>query len=113
MLPLLLSQKPATIYLGEYRLYCYLFKIRQLFRLDFSLVLYTGGQAIPGLFNPALDYVHHVTDVYLAECRHIPEERQFLVPHFIEADFVYDEAVMAMIKKKSSREKDRAQCRHY
>ncbi|CAN5721575.1 hypothetical protein BH10BAC3_BH10BAC3_33930 [soil metagenome] len=102
MVPLLLSQKPAAIYLGEYQLYCYLFKIRQFFRLNFSLVLYTGGQAIPGLFNPALDYVHHVTDQYLVECRHIPQGRQFLIPHFIETDFVYEDAVIAMIKKKAA-----------
>lgn len=105
MLPLLLSKKQAVIYLGEYQLYCYLFKIRRLLGLKFSLVLYTGGQALPGLFDPELDFVHHVTNRYLGECSHIPPERQFLVPHFMENDFVYDNQVTGSIRGKAGGKK--------
>ncbi len=77
--------KPNVIYLGEYKLYCYLFKIRKLFNLSFSLVLYTGGQVSPGLYDVEKDFVHHVTDVYYNELvkRGYPKERQFVLPHFI------------------------------
>ena len=92
ILPMLLYKTPAAIYLGEYRLYCWLFKMRRLLGLGYRLCLYTGGQAIPGntVFDPDRDYLHHVTPVYLPECRHIPTHRQTVLPHFINDDFVYD-----------------------
>ena len=81
MLPTLLRTKPAAIYLGEYQLYCYLYKLRAALGLSYSLVLYTGGQAIPGLFDPSRDFIHHVTDAYLPQCQHLPAKRQWLLPH--------------------------------
>jgi len=81
-------KKPKLIYLGEYNLYCYLFKIRKLFKLKYSLALYTGGQATPGLYDPKLDYVHHITDIYISELLKsgIPSNKQFLIPHFIRTN---------------------------
>jgi glycosyltransferase involved in cell wall biosynthesis len=90
MLPALLWQliktRPAAIYLGEYKLYCYLYKLRKWLRLSWSLCLHTGGQAIPGLFNPKRDWVHHVSNRFWDEAlqRGIPAQRQFLIPHFLE-----------------------------
>lgn len=105
MVPALLRHRPAAIYLGEYQLYCYLYKLRAALGLRFSLVLYTGGQAIPGLFDAQRDYVHHVTDAYLRECRHIPASRQWLLPHFIHEDFEYNPAAIAAIKQQASGKK--------
>ncbi len=101
MIPALLHTKPSVIYLGEYQLYCYLYKIRKALGLKYSLVLYTGGQAIPGasVFDSGKDFVHHVTYRYLHECTHIPKSRQAVLPHFIEQDFVYSSAVQNQIKR--------------
>ena len=81
----IIFKKPNAIYLGEYKLYCYLFKIRKLFRLNFSLILYTGGQVSPGLYNIEKDYVHHITDVYYDDLikSGYPKEKQFILPHFV------------------------------
>jgi glycosyltransferase involved in cell wall biosynthesis len=105
MLPHLFKHKNAVFYLGEYQLYCYLFKVRKILGLNYSLVLYTGGQAIPGLFNARMDFVHHVTDVYLPECGHIPANRQVVLPHFIQEDFVYDAAWQQEILQKAGGKK--------
>lgn len=80
-------KKPKAIYLGEYKLYCYLFKIRKLLNLDYSLVLYTGGQVSPGLFDLRKDFIHHVTDIYYHDLIYAgyPKEKQFILPHFISA----------------------------
>ena len=107
MMPYVIIQKPKAIYLGEYNLYCYLFKIRKILQLKFSLVLYTGGQATPGLFDKGKDYVHHVTDVYYQQLikQNIPAERQFIIPHFINEDFIIDQQLIAQIKVKASQKK--------
>lgn len=80
-----LINRPSAIYLGEYKLYCYLFKFRKLVQLKYSLMLYTGGQVSPGLFDTQKDYVHHVTDIYYNDLINIgyPPNRQFILPHFI------------------------------
>lgn len=101
----LLWRRPRVIYLGEYQLYCYLYKLRSWLGLRYSLVLYTGGQAIPGLFRPQLDFVHHITDAYLAQCTHLPAERQTVLPHFIEDDFAYDEHLIASIRQRAGHKK--------
>ncbi len=100
LLPYLFIQKPKSIYLGEYYLYCYLFKLRKLFGLSYSLVLYTGGQVTPGLFDKNRDFVHHVTDIYYNNLKNknITLDRHFIVPHFITDDFVYDEKLANSIK---------------
>lgn len=79
-------KKPAAIYLGEYRLYCYLLKWRNLFHLDYSLILYTGGQVYPSLYDIKKDYVHHVTDIYVEPLmkKGFPKDHQFILPHFIQ-----------------------------
>jgi glycosyltransferase involved in cell wall biosynthesis len=79
-------KKPKLIYLGEYQLYCYLYKIRQILGIDFSLCLHTGGQAMPGLFQSGKDWVHHITNRFWESCmkRGIPENRMFLIPHPLE-----------------------------
>ena len=102
LIPYLLLKRPKIIYLGEYNLYCYLFKIRQLMGLNFSLVLYTGGQATPGLFDKNKDYVHHVTDIYYQQLikANIPAERQFVIPHFINQDFFNNKVLAYTIKEK-------------
>jgi len=87
-IPYVLLLKPTAIYLGEYKVYCYLYKLRKLFKLKFSLILYTGGQAYPGLFDNDKDFVHHITDIYFNQIGKykINFDRQFLIPHFIESD---------------------------
>jgi len=81
----LIFNKPSAIYLGEYKLYCYLFKFRNLFKLNYSLILYTGGQVSPGLFDSNRDFVHHVTDIYYDDLIKIgyPPSHQFILPHFV------------------------------
>ncbi|QGW29720.1 glycosyltransferase family 4 protein [Phnomibacter ginsenosidimutans] len=88
LLPLLLHIhriKPRVVYLGEYQLYCWLYKWRQLFGGQWQLCLHTGGQAMPGLFVPGKDWVHHVTDRFVASCRQqgFPDTHQFVLPHLI------------------------------
>ncbi len=84
--------RPKAIYLGEYNLYCYLYKLRQLFGYKYSLILYTGGQAYPGLFNPTLDFVHHVTDIYYNKSPDSTKRlaREFLIPHFLVINSEFD-----------------------
>jgi glycosyltransferase involved in cell wall biosynthesis len=103
LLPYLFIQKPKSIYLGEYYLYCYLFKLRKLFGLSYSLVLYTGGQVTPGLFDENRDFVHHVTDIYYnkLKSKNIALDRHFVVPHFITDDFVYDHILANSIINKA------------
>jgi len=103
ILPLLVRKKPALIYLGEYRLYCYLFKIRKLLGLSYALCLYTGGQAIAGaaVFDPSRDYLHHVTPVYLPHSTHLPANRQRVLPHFFTEDFIPDKELEATIREKA------------
>jgi glycosyltransferase involved in cell wall biosynthesis len=107
MLPKLVWKRPDVIYLGEYPLYCWLFKVRKFTGLRFRLVLYTGGQAIPGkaLFNPATDFIHHITDVYLESCKHFPAERQRLIPHFVLDNFSIDKILLEEIKWRASGKK--------
>lgn len=107
LVPFILLQKPKAIYLGEYNLYCYLYKFRKLFGLNYSLILYTGGQAAPGLFDNQKDFVHHITDVYYNQLikQGIPDERQFILPHFIDLNFSINEFVVDMIRQKANGKK--------
>jgi 1,2-diacylglycerol 3-alpha-glucosyltransferase len=100
LLPLLFRRKPTVIYLGEYRLFAYLSKLRRLFGFSYSLALYTGGQAIPGakVFDASRDYVHHVTPVYLQACKHLPANRQSVLPHFITDDFYKGNEIVNELK---------------
>lgn len=104
MVPFVLLRRPAVLYLGEYRLYGWLYRLRQLFSLRYHLALYTGGQAIPGrqLFHKQRDFIHHITNVYLEECRHFPAGRQQLLPHFIYDNFSYDTAVQNSIRQMAA-----------
>ncbi len=94
-------QKPTAIYLGEYKLYCYLFKVRKFLRLDFSLVLYTGGQVSPGLYNIQKDFVHHVTDIYYYDLINegYPSERQFVIPHFVNSENLINPQIEGTIRR--------------
>jgi len=95
LVPQIVIRKPKCIYLGEYSLYCYLFKIRQMFNLRYSLIFYTGGGCIPGLFNKEKDYVHHVTDYFIESGKlTIPIDRQVLIPHFISVPTINPELVL-------------------
>ncbi|MEI7979623.1 MAG: glycosyltransferase [Bacteroidota bacterium] len=107
LLPYLLLKKPKIVYLGEYNLYCFLFKIRKALNLNFSLVLYTGGQAAPGLFDNKKDYVHHVTDVYCQMLldQGVPANRQFILPHFVSFDFAINNELVNDIKSKANGKK--------
>jgi glycosyltransferase involved in cell wall biosynthesis len=106
-LPYIFIRRPQTIYLGEYSLYCYLFKARKLLGLNFSLVLYTGGQASPGLFDPKRDYVHHITDIYYRDLIQsgVPPERQFIIPHFLNTNFEVDGNLVKQLRNKASGKK--------
>lgn len=103
----LFFNRPKLIYLGEYKLYCYLFKLRQLFSFKYSLVLYTGGQAYPGLFNPKLDFVHHITDVYYNKSLESTQRvsREFLVPHFIDTKCEIDNGIYTSLMKQAKGKK--------
>ncbi len=107
MLPYLFDKKSRVFYLGEYRLYCYLSKLRKLFKLKYSLALFTGGFAIPGkkVFDENLDFIHHVTDKYLEECQIYPKEAQKLLPHFVSFDFSLDYALINRIKQLANGKK--------
>jgi glycosyltransferase involved in cell wall biosynthesis len=107
LLPYILVKKPKTIYLGEYNLYCYLYKFRQIFGLSYSLVLYTGGQVAPGLFDSQKDFVHHITDVYYNQLikQGVPPNRQFILPHFIDLNFPINDRLVSMIKNKANGKK--------
>jgi glycosyltransferase involved in cell wall biosynthesis len=95
--------KNKVFYLGEYQLYCYLYKLRAFLGLNFNLVLYTGGQAAPGIFDNKKDFVHHITNVYLDYTSQvgISLERQFLIPHFVAFDFTIDQGIVSAIKEKA------------
>ena len=97
----ILRLKPALVYLGEYRLYCYLFKFRKIVRGKWSLCLHTGGQAMPGLFDAKKDWVHHITDLFFKDCiqQGIPAEKQFLLPHFIRLPEQANATAIETIKK--------------
>lgn len=105
--PFIFLRKPKAIYLGEYNLYCYLYKLRKLFKLKFTLVLYTGGQAAPGLFDNSRDFVHHVTDVYYQMLldQGIPALRQFILPHFVFTDFIIDHNLVKELQTKAKGKK--------
>lgn len=107
VLPYIILGKPKAIYIGEYNLYCYLYKFRKIFGLSYSLILYTGGQAIPGLFDKQKDFVHHITDVYYNQLikQGIPDDRQFILPHFIDLNFSINEYVVDMIRQKANGKK--------
>lgn len=102
MLGRLMVDRPTAIYIGEYRVYCYLFHLRRILRLKFSLILYTGGQAIPGLFDNNRDFVHHITDFYWSECGHIAAHRQFLIPHFLDVTFEADDALLETVRRMAA-----------
>ncbi len=107
LVPSLLKYKPSVVYLGEYRLYCYLYKLRSLLGLNFSLCLYTGGQAIPGakVFDASRDYVHHITPAYLPQCGNLPAYKQVVLPHFIHDDFVTDPDKETWLRQKAGQKK--------
>jgi glycosyltransferase involved in cell wall biosynthesis len=75
--------------------------------LSYILVLYTGGQAIPGqkMFDNHRDFLHHVTNVYLPETGYIAAHRQWVLPHFINDDFKYNPAVTAALKQQAVNKK--------
>lgn len=103
LLPLLIVKKPSVLYVGEYGLYTSLFYFRKWFGLSYGLILYTGGQAVPGkgIFDSKRDYVHHVTPAYISQCSHISENRQILLPHFVNDDFQYDTLLIESIKARA------------
>ncbi len=98
---------PNLFYLGEYRLYCYLFKFRKLFRLRFKLCLYTGAYAIPGKnnFHSELDFIHHINLPLFKKATYLPAHRQMLLPHFLNFDFGFDEDLFNKIKKRAGEKK--------
>ena len=101
------KQKPVAIYLGEYQLYCYLYKFRKLFGLSFSLCLHTGGQAMPGLFHGQRDWVHHITDRFYRDCldNGIPANRQFVIPHMVQTPISNPPSIQFEAIKKMAKEK--------
>ena len=105
--PYIVYKKPSCIYLGEYDLYCYFYKLRKYLKLNFSLVLYTGGQAIPGLYDSKRDFVHHITDRYVNELNSTgyPLTHQFIIPHFIGIKNSYNIDLITQIKNKAKSKK--------
>lgn len=107
MIPQLFKNKAALYYLGEYRLYCHLYRFRKWFGLQYRLCLYTGGQAIPGLFDNRYDYVHHITQVYYQQAlkNGIPENKQRILPHVVNHEFEQDATLIESIQKKAKGKK--------
>jgi glycosyltransferase involved in cell wall biosynthesis len=107
LFPGLISNSPAVIYLAEYELYCWLFKIRKLFNLPYSLILYTGGMAVPGLFDKMRDRVHHISDQLVATATKmgIPEINQWMMPHFVRTNFNYNDTLINEIREKAGAKK--------
>jgi hypothetical protein len=107
MAPSILLYQPRLLYVGEYGVYTLLWHLRRLLKLKYSLTLYTGGQAVPAsrVFHPLLDYVHHVTPAYWEKCVHLPANRQFVLPHFVNNDFVYNEKVQHEIRQLAGNKK--------
>lgn len=103
----ILKKKPSVIYLGEYNLYCYLFKFRSFFKLNFALTLYTGGQVVPGIFDKKKDFVHHVTNIYIDTLRQngFPDDHQFLIPHFVSNNFKVNDSFVESLRTKISPKK--------
>lgn len=97
---LLKNKNIKVIYLGEYLVYCWLFKFRKLTGKNFSLCLHTGGMATPGLFDNNKDFVHHITPYYIETdtCKRIPEERQFLIPHILQFSFTPNQVKVDELK---------------
>lgn len=87
LLPKLYFNKIRIIYVGDFPLYNFLFKWRKWSKASYSLVFFTGGQVIPGLFDSKRDRLHHVTDEYLSQAIEagIPRSCQYVIPHFIIA----------------------------
>ncbi len=104
ILPKVITKRFTVIYLGDFPLYNFLYKWRKLFRSNYSLIFFTGGQTIPGNFDNAKDVLHHVTDEYLdlAIKNGIPAQRQYVIPHFI--DFPIN-ALVGQSEKESLRKK--------
>lgn len=104
LLPYILFNKPALIYLGEYQVYCHLFRFRKYLGFNYCLAMYTGGQAIPGLYDVRRDAVHHITDRYVESLTRdgYPVTRQFVLPHFINTDSSFDHTLYGTIKKSAS-----------
>lgn len=104
LLPYILLNKPALIYLGEYQVYCHLFRFRKYLGLNYSLAMYTGGQAIPGLYDVRKDAVHHITNRYVESLTNdgYPVTRQFVLPHFINTDSSFDHSLYDAIKRSAS-----------
>jgi glycosyltransferase involved in cell wall biosynthesis len=107
MLPYLWLDKPKAIYLGEYPIYGWLFKVRKFGLINCNLALYTGGQAIPGKdhFDVRKDFIHHITDFYYDQCRIFPFSRQALLPHFINIDFEYSDSIIQQIIQQAKGKK--------
>lgn len=103
LLPKIIIERPKIIYLAEYDMYCWLYKIRKLLGLSYHLIYYTGGGAIPSLFNKEKDWVHHVTNNLLNQSIRmgIPENRISIIPHFVNENFQYNDKIMNEIKRVS------------
>ena len=103
MIPFLWIDKPKAIYLGEYPIYGWMYKMRKWKLIDCGLALYTGGQAIPDKehFNNRKDFIHHITDVYLNSCKELSQRRQILLPHFISMDFEYNSILFHHLKDQA------------
>jgi glycosyltransferase involved in cell wall biosynthesis len=101
MIPNLLWHRPEVIYLAEYQLYCHLYRFRNFFGLNYGLIHYTGGMALPAMFDPSKDRVHHVSPLMLkrAEMMTIPIKCQFLIPHFFSPQFTYNPNIINAVRK--------------
>lgn len=104
MIPHLFKNKAALYYLGEYRLYCHLYRFRKWFGLNYKLCLHTGGMSMPGLYDQKKDFVHHVTSIYLNNdpSNQIPAERQFLIPHILRFNYEPNTEIVSKIKMLAS-----------
>jgi 1,2-diacylglycerol 3-alpha-glucosyltransferase len=84
MIPFLIKNKPAIIYIGEPVLYLCLQLWRNWSGQKFKMIFFTGGQGFPSSFD-VQDILHHVTNdlVEKANSARIPVANQFVLPHFL------------------------------
>ena len=84
LIPSLIKNKAEIIYLGEPVICNLLIRWRKLSGQKFRIIFFTGGQTIPAKIGDK-DIIHHVSPLCIkkAQDKGIPEEKQFLIPHFL------------------------------
>ena len=83
--PLVLLMRPDVMYTLEPPIYKFLLRWRELTGSQYRLVHTTSGQ-LADIPSPQGTFVHHCTPCYVAKANALgfPEERQYLIPQFLD-----------------------------